>query len=257
MQVGGLSFDDEDVAAAYAHRTPYPPAMHGALVDLAVGRGALLDLGCGPGKIAGALAGDFARVDAVDLSPTMISVAMASHPAANIQWIVGPGETAAIRGPYDLIVAGESLHWMDHAVLMPRLADALAPGAVMALVNGDGAYEAPWQPQFLTFLMRWVEVFGDVWNSPAVKVRNAAHEPWFDSLGNTAFTHMHTQDVASVVRGEHSRATWTLARMGPALAARFDAELETILAPHAVDGVLTFQVRSVVTWGRPRRSSRE
>ena len=254
--VGGESFDDEDVVAAYAHRTPYPPAMHARLVELATGHGALLDLGCGPGKLAGALAGDFQQVDAVDLSPAMIAAGKAANPATNIRWIVGPGETAPAAGPYDLIVAGSSIHWMNHEVLMPRLADALAPAAVLALVGGDGSHEAPWQPQFMAFLIRWVEVFGETWNSPAIRARGSAHEPWFDVLGREAFTHSHTQSLASVIEGEHSRATWTRARMGEVLAAKFDKELEGILSPHARGGLLSFTVRSEITWGHPRRTPR-
>ena len=55
----GAEFLDEDVARAYAHRTDYPPALHARLLELTPGRGRLLDLGCGPGKLGRGLAAQF------------------------------------------------------------------------------------------------------------------------------------------------------------------------------------------------------
>jgi SAM-dependent methyltransferase len=252
----GESFDDPDVVAAYAHRTPYPPALYDRLEALAGERRALLDLGCGPGKIAAELSPRFGRVDAVDLSPAMIEAARAAHPAANIHWTVSPAETAPLEGPYDLATAGASLHWMDHAVVMPRLARALAPGAVLAIVGGDGASpDAPWHDAFMTLVIGWVERLGGVWNSPDVVARNTGHIAWLDQQGQESFSFEHRQTLDSLIRMEHSRATWTQARMGP-LAAEFDADLRTLLSPFAVNGMLSFPVRSTLAWGRPRMTAR-
>lgn len=252
----GESFDDPQVVAAYAHRTPYPPPLYDRLADLAGERRALLDLGCGPGKIAASLSPRFGRVDAIDLSPVMIEAGRAAHPAANIRWTASPAETAPLNGPYDLATAGASLHWMDHAMVMPRLARALAPGAMLAIVGGDGASpEAPWHEAFMALVIGWVERLGGVWNSPDVVARNSGHLRWFDEEGHESFSFHHRQSLESLIAMEHSRATWTHARMGP-LAAEFDADLRALLGPFAVDGVLTFPVRSTLTWGRPRETAR-
>ena len=42
-------------------------------------------------------------------------------------------EDAALDGPYSLVVAAESLHWMDWSVVLPKVAAELVPGAYLAL----------------------------------------------------------------------------------------------------------------------------
>ena len=44
-------------------------------------------------------------------------------------------ETAPLDPPYVLAVAGESLHWMEWSVVLPRLAEALEPGALLDRVE--------------------------------------------------------------------------------------------------------------------------
>ncbi|MGH2599050.1 MAG: class I SAM-dependent methyltransferase [Dehalococcoidia bacterium] len=67
------AFHDPDVVAAYRHRPPYPEEVFAILTDLiAVAPRRVLDVGCGSGEIARALAGRVEHVDAVDVSPAMI-----------------------------------------------------------------------------------------------------------------------------------------------------------------------------------------
>jgi hypothetical protein len=40
----------------------------------------------------------------------------------NLRWIVGAVETCALRGPYALVTAGASLHWMATDRALARLA---------------------------------------------------------------------------------------------------------------------------------------
>jgi trans-aconitate methyltransferase len=52
-----------------------------------------------------------------------------------VNWQVAPIEMAHLYPPYALITAGESLHWMDWPVVMPRFRDALSPGGVVAIAG--------------------------------------------------------------------------------------------------------------------------
>src|SRR5258706_13747081 len=68
-------FEDADVVACYVHRPPYPDALIARLLDLMPQRGRVLDLGCGPGKLARALAPHVEAVIAVDPPPPLLGLA--------------------------------------------------------------------------------------------------------------------------------------------------------------------------------------
>ena len=248
----GAEFLDEDVARAYAHRTDYPPALYARLLALTPGRGRLLDLGCGPGKLGRGLAAQFEEVLAVDPSAAMLRLGReldaGAHP--NIAWIEATAETAPIEAPLDLIVMGASVHWVDPARVFPKLASALTARGLMALIDGDGPAQAPWIGAWRTVIRDWVGRLGGVWNGPAHQALMSAHEPWFERVGVETFTAQVEQAVDDLIEAEHSRASWARAKMGD-LAGAFDAELRGVLEPHAQAGRVSFEVRTQLSWGRP------
>jgi SAM-dependent methyltransferase len=252
----GSEFADEDVVRAYAHRTPYPPGVIERLLALAPGQARALDLGCGPGKVTIGLADHFAEVLAVDPSAAMIAAARAADPDRhpNIRWVQALAEDAELVGPFDLATAGASIHWMDPAILFPRLADALAPGAPIVVLDGDGPVEAPWVEAYLAVIRGWVERLGGVWNSPAFVAAARGHEAWIDTEGREEIWGEARMPVEDLIDGEHSRATWTRVKMGPERADAFDADLRATLAPYAEDGAVAFRTRTRLLWGRPRRA---
>ena len=79
---GAAQFQDEDVVGSYVYRPDYPAILYARLLGLMPGRRTVLDLGCGPGKIARALARHVKEVLAVDPSPAMLALGEAlSMPA--------------------------------------------------------------------------------------------------------------------------------------------------------------------------------
>lgn len=64
-------------------------------LDVALdGAAEVLDLGCGPGRIARALAARVRRVVALDVSAEMLAQARVRNPRlANVEWLLGDGET--------------------------------------------------------------------------------------------------------------------------------------------------------------------
>jgi SAM-dependent methyltransferase len=249
-------FEDAEVARCYRFRAPYPDALHHRLVTLAAGDERLLDLGCGPGKLARALAGRFKEVDAVDPSGAMLAEGQrldaGRHP--HIRWIEDRAEEASFSGPYDLVVAGASIHWMRHELVMPKLAGALKSGAPLALVSGDGPAEADWLDASRAVIPRWIERNGRRWGDETHRALMTAHAPWLDEEGSETFQTEVRQSVDDLIAGEHSRATWARARMGPIAAELFDNELREALEPAALNGEVSYVARVTLTWGRPLAS---
>ncbi|MGH2534437.1 MAG: class I SAM-dependent methyltransferase [Thermomicrobiales bacterium] len=94
----GAQFQDPSVVAAYHHRPPYPDAVYDILVGLiAAEPRTVLDVGTGTGAIARGLAGQVARVDALDLSRRMLAKGRGlpggDHP--NLVWIEGYADSAS------------------------------------------------------------------------------------------------------------------------------------------------------------------
>jgi SAM-dependent methyltransferase len=257
----GATFAEADVVACYARRPPYAPALCDFLLGRVAGRGRLLDLGCGPGKIAIALASHFDEVVALDPSARMIAAGRAAdggrHP--NITWVQAAAEDYESEAGFDLVTAGTSIHWPDHARLFPKLARWTR---TLAVIVGDAPVRAPCgEAAWLDFHKRWLAIMAE--RTPEVRrahdpaafaAEGGRHEAWMDITGRERFAFTFAQSVEDFVASQHSRATWGRQAMGQALAAKFDAELDALMRPFAIDGVLTLELESELTWGAPRAS---
>jgi SAM-dependent methyltransferase len=126
-------FQEERVVASYSNRPPYPQETIDELARLAT-RGAVLDAGCGTGEIARRLAPLVQRVDAVDVSEPMLELALKLPGGDAVRWVHGPIEDAQLAPPYDLVTAGDSVHWFDWERALPRIFE-LAPR--FAIVRRD------------------------------------------------------------------------------------------------------------------------
>lgn len=92
------------------------------------------DLGCGTGQHAALLKRRHpqARVHGLDSSAAMLEQARAL--AADVVWLEGDIAGWRPERRADLILANASLQWLrDHATLLPRLAEVLAPGGALAV----------------------------------------------------------------------------------------------------------------------------
>lgn len=256
MNRPGASFEQSEVVDLYPFRPPYPEAVFEKLLELAPRHEAALDIGCGPGKVARPLTQSFATVVAVDPSQNMIAQgqALPHGRAPNLHWVQSLAEDAPLGGRrFDLIVAAASIHWMDHARLFPRLFAHAAPAHVFAAISGDDAYEPPWDAEWKRFLGDWVpEVTGRAFEPRRQDAIESDFGGHVEKLGSAYFTSRFTQSVEDFIKCQHSRDTWAYSRLGRSRTAAFDAELATLLAPHASDGRLTYTVRTLVTWGRIR-----
>jgi len=169
----GAVWREPDVARLYRYRPAYPAAVFDILRRLMVEPRTVLDAGSGTGGLTRQMTGFAARIDALDPSAAMIEEAqrLPGGRDPRINWIVGPAETAPLRPPYGLITTGQSLHWMDHEVVMPRFRDALAPGGFLAATDIEWDYAPAWHDRLVAIFKRYspvnakefvLDLFGDL-----------------------------------------------------------------------------------------------
>ena len=249
----GNAFDDADVARCYAHRPPYASAMYARLLGLVPRKDQLVDLGCGPGKVTENLAPHFKHALALDPAKAMIDEAKRQHPKSAITWLHAGAEDAALPDRIDLVTAGTSVHWMNHAVLFPKLAERTGLLAVMYVA----AQPVPQREEaHRTVLTDWLARIDQVYDPVNFPKRVLNYEPWLDKQGHETFTAPFSQTVEGYIEAMHSSATFSRARMGPDLSEEFARDLRAALAPHTQNGLLTFKTVSTLVWGQPRRAPR-
>ena len=106
------------------------------------GTGRLLDLGCGPGPVAIALAHLFDEVVAMDPDDAMRAEGeriARERGISNIEWRFGGSkDLSPALGQFRLVTMGNSFHWMDRARTLDALYDLVTDGGGIAVV-GEGA----------------------------------------------------------------------------------------------------------------------
>jgi ubiquinone/menaquinone biosynthesis C-methylase UbiE len=249
------SFADPAVARAYRHRPPYPPEVLDVLERLITDRPRnVLDIGAGEGALARPLAARVDHVDALDISPAMLA-AGAGRPGGrrpNLRWILGAAESAALGGPYALVTAGASLHWMPWEQTLARLAGVLTEHGLLVVVE-HGYDGEPWREGLTEIIIR--------------HSRNPAFAPGFSLPGELSARGLleiageaatwpapFRQTVADYVEHFHSTASLARMLMPAAESAAFDEAVAELVGDHAVAGVLELTVTAHLTWGRPVRS---
>jgi SAM-dependent methyltransferase len=171
------------------YRPPYPEAFLCQLRSDAAtrGTGTLLDLACGPGRIAIPMAPFFSRVLAVDIEAEMI--ATGKHEAGargigNIVWRVERAEDLRIR-PHsiELVTVGEAFHRLDQIRVLARVVNWLEPHGALATLGAEPLWrgEEPWKRLLVEVVNRWTgqalgEPNNSAWGGPGDALREAGLE---------------------------------------------------------------------------------
>lgn len=245
------AFQDGAVAQAYQFRPPYPDATFDILVNLAIDMPKyVLDIGCGTGLVARKLVERVAHIDAIDISSAMIEQGkrLPQGDSPSVSWIVGAVETAPLNPPYSLITAGDSLHWMDWATVMPRLATMLTPDGSLAILGVD-QLPTPWDEQLLPIIQRYSTVSG---YHPYDLVAELEARDLFRTSGRqTTAPVAFVQPLDEYIESFHGRASFVRERMGTAAASAFDTAIRALLSQYCV-GSVTLQLVTEVVWGKPQ-----
>ncbi|MEU5874168.1 class I SAM-dependent methyltransferase [Glycomyces sp. NPDC047369] len=152
------------IAPWYArHRPPYPSAAHRFMLDVA-GLGThlrVLDLGCGAGEVALALAGRVREVVGLDTAPGMLAEAARRAAAAGLGhrtcWRQGAAEDPDAAGPgtFDLVVIADALGYMDAAQALTVAHRRLTPGGAIVVANRSLQQQFAWQRTAAAVTAAW------------------------------------------------------------------------------------------------------
>ena len=249
-------FQDQSVVERYHLRPTYPPEIFTILNELIIDEPrVVLDVGCGTGNIARPLTEYVERIDAVDLSLPMLERArmLPGGDSPKIRWWHGRAEEVSLEPPYALVTAGQSLHWMEWDVVLPRLARVLTPDGLLAIGYVE-EQSAPWSEASGQIKQRFT-------NNPIYQPFNwiaaLEKEHLFQRLGERETAPVTLkQTVEDYIAAQHAHSTLSLDMMTAEQARQFDTEMQALLLPFARDGLLTFSVVGGIIWGKPARGER-
>jgi SAM-dependent methyltransferase len=248
----GAWFQERSAAERYDLRPPYPQETFELLGSLAVeAPRVVLDAGCGPGDLARRLAPLVERVDAVDQSGAMLAKGrtLPGASAANLRWIHGAIEDVSLEPPYALVVAGESIHWFDWELALPRFADILSPRGVLALVYRDWLREPEARARLGEIYARHG---ANPDFAPLDPVTELERRGLFQRIGeHTTASEPWRPTLTDLIGCHHSQSSFVLEKMRDA--AGFDRELAD-----AIDKLVSsrgdryeLDVVATITWGLP------
>ncbi len=243
----GRVFADDEVAALYQYRAPYPQGIFAILERLVVEPRSVLDAGAGTGALARRFPPSIERIDAVDPSAAMISRgrSLPGGDDGRIRWILGRAEDAPLSPPYGLITAGASLHWMQLDIALPRFRDALAPGARLAIADTETTHSGEWRPEMLDIIRRYSPI-DDHLETPEF-VSQAARRGLLVLEGEERTApELFDQSIDDYLRLLGSTSTFSRVTLGPRAAA-FDAECRDLFARHRMTRIRS-SVAGYVAW---------
>ena len=230
-----------------AGRPPYAPRLIGHVAQFTglTPDARVLDLGCGPGMLAGAFARLAGEVVAMDPEPEMLRIAEAEFGAAGrISFVRGSSyDLSPALGRFHLVTMGRSFQWMDRLTTLRRLDEIVEPHGALVLFNSGHreAADTEWIAAYRALVRGYAET-----DSTHVKRRAGAwvgHEAilldsTFCLLDEVAVIERRAVSVAQLVARALSRSSTAPDRLGAA-APTLAQEIEALLQPMAVDGVLT------------------
>lgn len=247
------------------YRVPYPDALLSDLVERAgvTGEGRLLDLACGPGRVALGLVSAFREVWALDLEPQMIEAGQneaAQHGVNTITWMVGKAEDLqAPPASCELITIGEAFHRLDQQLIAKQTLRWLRPGCCLASLGSYGVMEGTeaWQHIVADIARRWTgraRPSGDGSAQPTPgsgpeHYELVLREAGFEDVASYSFDEGYTWTIETIIGNLYSTSFCSRNVLGNTSEA-FEADLRAALLAYDPSGTYRETMRFGYTIGR-------
>ena len=244
-------FGDEEVAAAYRHRPPYPPETF-VMLDSLLGSHprTVLELGAGTGDFTLGLAPLADALVAVEPSRPMLERGVRRVPTVpgRVEWRPVSAEDLVFDRTYTAVVAAEALHWLDWHRVLPRIASSLAPTSHLFLVQRTLS-PLPWDEDLRALVQTYSTnrdyvPYDLVTELESRKLLVVSGQARTDVL-------VHSQSLDDYVESFHSRNGFSRARLPPGRAREFDDTLRALVRRHGGNEVVRLPVQARIAWGRP------
>lgn len=246
-------FLDPIMVADYAARDAFNPQIVALLRALSVPGKPILDVGCGCGHLTTLLPGvNGGRVDAVDPSEAMLSMAAASLPKSifdKIHWYNGTVEDSpqTIPDEYGLVTAADSIHWTDWPRFFPTIRAKMLPGAYLVIAE---RFKGPtaWKVKEKTLVSRYYTEKDQGKYDPVDEIVARG----YFRLDGTHITPpmLITKTPEDYIRERHSRNGCSRVRMGKRNTRTFNRKMLELLDPYiATDGFIRYECYTKLRWG--------
>jgi ubiquinone/menaquinone biosynthesis C-methylase UbiE len=246
-----LRFQDQSVVDRYHLRPTYPTETFQRLASLIVDEPrAVLDIGCGTGEVARHLIDFVERIDAVDISLPMLEKGrkLPGGDSPKIRWLHGRAEDIPLSPPYALITAGQSIHWMEWDIVLPRFQQMLTSHGVLAILNVE-LLPTPWEEDLTKITRRYST---NPHYRPIDLLAEFKARHLFEKWGEHYTVPVPLErSVRAYIEAMHAQSSLSRDHMTREMATAFDEEVQEIVAPFAQDGKITLQVIGHIFWGRP------
>ncbi len=245
-------FGDEEIAAAYRYRPPYPPETF-VIVERLLGTPPrlVLELGAGTGDFTIGLAPRVDELIALEPSAPMRERGLARTATLShrVTWLPTTAEDYGFDRRYSAVVAAEAIHWLDWDHVMPRIGASLVPAGHLILVERKLAEPPPWDERLRALIREYSTNRDYVPYDMVTELETRGLIVVGGQIRTGAVLHRQTCD--DYIESFHSRNGFSRARLQPARAREFDNELKTLVDPLCPDGTVQLSVQARIAWGRP------
>ncbi|GAA6178781.1 hypothetical protein NBRC116594_02190 [Shimia sp. NS0008-38b] len=247
---------DAEVAHYVAARTQYAPDLINWIAHdtQTLGR-CVLDLGCGPGFIAHAIAPMAADVLGLDPSPNMIAAARLKA-APNTRFEVGSSEELSkVDAPVQLVTIGRAFHWMNRPQTLRDLDVLVARNGAIALLN-DGPTDIPtntWWKEVNAVAKSFAVI--DAFNAHRMSHNWVPHEEVlfasaFSKMRSVSVYKTHQWTFERLIQHTLSRSATTEALIGDRLE-EMEAKTRDVLMPYGPGPWTTLNRHTALIAQRP------